>query len=108
MEESRNKFINSVSQSDDKYRYDKILKLQEDMEKEVIKYETVYKNIKKKGDKICTAISVTSNFVGTACSTSAVAVATTITLAAVAVPLAVISGLSFVSAIASTAVGKKK
>ena len=76
------------------------------MEKELIKYETVYKKYKK-GDKICTAVSVTSSFVGTACSTSAVAVATTVVLAGVAIPLAVISGLSYVSAIASTAVGKK-
>ena len=48
-----------------------------------------------------------SSFVGTACSTSAVATATTVVLAAVAIPLAVISGLSYESAIASTAVGKK-
>ena len=32
----------------DKYRYDKVLKLQQDMEKELIKYETVYENYKKR------------------------------------------------------------
>ena len=56
----------------ERYRYDKVLKLQQDMEKELIKYEAVYKKYKK-GDKICTAVSVTSSFVGTVCSTSAVA-----------------------------------
>ena len=62
----------------------------------------------KKGNNICTAVSVTSSFIGTACSTSAVAVTTTVVLAGVAIPLAVISGLSYVSAITSSAVGKKK
>lgn len=111
MEESKNKFTNvetnnSVIPTSDEWRYDEVLKLQKEMEKELIKYETVY-NKYKKGDKICTAITVTSNFIGTACSTSAITVATTVALAGVAIPLAVISGLSYVSAIAATVVGKK-
>ena len=44
---------------------------------------------------------------GTARSTLNAMVSTTLVLAGVAIPLAVISGLSYVSAIASTAVGKK-
>ena len=109
MEESKNKFADLDLQSEDlgeRYRCDKVLKLQQDMEKELIKNEAVYKKYKK-GDKICTAVRVTSSFVGTVCSTAAVAMATTVVLAAVAIPLAVISGLSYVSAIAPTAVGKK-
>ena len=35
----------------DEWRYDKILKLQQDMKKELIKYETVYKRYKK-GDNL--------------------------------------------------------
>ena len=72
----------------------------------MIKYETVYKKYKK-AIKFVLQFSVTSNFIGTASSTSAVAAVTMVALASVAIPLAVISGLSYVSAIASTAVGKK-
>ena len=60
----------------------------------------------RKDDKICSAVTLMSSFLGTACSTSAFSVVTTISLAGVAVPLAVLSGLSYVSAVAATAVGK--
>ena len=61
----------------------------------------------KKGNKFRAALSVTSSFVGTPTSTSAVVVATTVLLAGVAIPLAVISGSRYVSAIAITALSKK-
>ena len=47
----------AVVDLDDKYRYDKMLKLQQDMEKELIKYETVYTKYKK-CDKICTELAL--------------------------------------------------
>ena len=119
MEESKNKYVNGESNvvsgslneinemviRDDKYRYDRILELQSEMKNEKNKYEMIYKKYKK-GEKICTGVSVGSNFIGTSCSTSAVATSLTVVAIPIAIPLAVLGGISYVSAILSTAVGK--
>ena len=52
IEESEKELVSSASSTDnfDRYRYENILTLQRGLEKELVKYEMVYKEYKK-GDK---------------------------------------------------------
>ena len=103
MEQSKNKLpiypeIPTQLQND-KYRYDKIIALQKEMENEKQKY--------KRGNKICTGINLGSSFIGTVCSTSAVASVLAVVTVPVTIPLTVLGGISYSTSLIATIISKK-
>ena len=95
MEVSRNEMTNdNVVVDDDKYRYDYIMNLHKGVKEDELKYERTYKKYRK-ANRVCTGIGISSNFIATSTSLSAISTALTGIGLVVAMSLGVLSGICY-------------